>query len=275
MADLNDDILHLKGVGASRAKALEKLGLHTVRDLLGYFPRAYEDRRQFYAVADAPLDTPVCVKAMVASAPTAAFVHRGMELLKLRAVDETGALDITWFNQSYLKSQFQTGETYIFYGRVSANGRRRTMVNPIFEREDRQGVVTGRIMPIYRLTAGVSQKQLMGVVGQALALCGDQAPDVLPPALRERMQLAQARYAYENIHFPRDEQALDQARRRLVFEELFTLAAALGTIREKRAAIPGRKLAAADIGQFWSALPYAPTAAQRRAVNEALTGCGG
>ena len=270
MAGLDDNIQYLKGVGQARAKALEKLGIRTVRDLLGYFPRAYEDRRQSYPIAAAPLETPVCVKAMAASPPVNTFVRRGMELLKLRAVDETGALDITWFNQSYLKSQFQTGETYIFYGRVSANGRRRTMVNPIFEREDRQGVVTGRIMPIYRLTAGVSQKQLMGVVGQALALCGDQAPDVLPPALRERMQLAQARYAYENIHFPRDEQALDQARRRLVFEELFTLAAALGTIREKRAAVPGRKLAAADMGQFWSALPYAPTAAQRRAVDEAL-----
>ena len=270
MADLNDNIRYLKGVGEARAKAMEKLGLRTLGDLLGYFPRAYEDRRTFYAIADAPLETPVCVKAMVAAPPVNTFVRRGMELLKLRAVDESGALDITWFNQSYLKTQLLTGQTYIFYGRISAQGRRRTMANPVFEREDKQGVVTGRIMPIYRLTAGVSQKQLMGAISQALALCSDRAPDILPAALRQKLQLAQARYAYENIHFPRDDQALEQARRRLVFEELFTLAAALGMMRQERARDDGRKLTAWPMDPFWSALPYAPTGAQRRAVAEAM-----
>ncbi len=270
MADLHDNIRYLKGVGEARAKALEKLGVVTVRDLLGYFPRAYEDRRKFFAIADAPLETPVCVRAMVSSPPVGSFVRRGMELLRLRAVDETGALEITYFNQNYLKSQLITGQSYIFYGRVSANGRRRTMTNPAFEREDRQGVITGRILPIYRLTAGVSQKLLMSAIAQALSDCGDRAPDVLPPALREQMQLAQARYAYENIHFPRDEQALEQARRRLVFEELFTLAAALGMMRQKRAAGDGRKLVPHPMDDFWAALPYAPTTAQRRAVQEAM-----
>ncbi len=270
MADLNDNIRYLKGVGEARAKALEKLGIRTLADMLGYFPRAYEDRRQLYAVAEAPLETPVCVKAMAAAPPVASFVRRGMELLKLRAVDETGTLDITWFNQNYLKSHFQTGETYIFYGRVSAMGRRRTMANPVFEREDRQGVVTGRIMPIYRLTAGVSQKFLMDAISQALTVCGDRAPDVLPAPVRERMQLAQARYAYENIHFPRDEQALEQARRRLVFEELFVLAAAMGMMRQKRTAGDGRRLKVFPMEEFWSRLPYRPTGAQVRAVDEAM-----
>ncbi len=270
MAELTDNIRYLKGVGESRAKALEKLGIRTLADMLGYFPRAYEDRRHFYPVAEAPLETPVCVKAMVAAPPVGTFVRRGMELLKFRAVDETGSLDITYFNQNYLKSQFRTGETYIFYGRVSANGRRRTMVNPAFEREDRQGTVTGRILPIYRLTAGVSQKLLMSAAAQTLEACGEQAPDVLPPAIRERMQLAQARYAYENIHFPRDDQALEQARRRLVFEELFVLAAAMGMMREKRAAGDGRRLTAYPLEEFWSTLPYRPTGAQVRAVDEAM-----
>ena len=257
-------------MGESRAKALEKLGIRTLADMMGYFPRAYEDRRHFYTIAEAPLETPVCVRAMAASPPTGAFVRRGMELLRLRAVDETGALDITWFNQNYLKAHLQTGETYVFYGRVSAMGRRRTMVNPVFEREDRQGVVTGRILPIYRLTAGLSQKFLMGTVAQTLELCGSQAPDVLPPGLQERLHLAQARYAYENIHFPRDEQALEQARRRLVFEELFVLAAAMGMMRRKRTAGDGKKLVAYPMEDFWDRLPYRPTGAQVRAVNEAM-----
>ncbi|MCC8356656.1 MAG: DEAD/DEAH box helicase, partial [Oscillospiraceae bacterium] len=269
MAELNDNIRYLKGVGEARAKAMEKLGIHTLRDLLGYFPRAYEDRRAVCAIADAPLEIPVCVKAMVASPPVASYVRKGMELLKLRAVDESGAVDITWFNQAYLRSQLQTGETYIFYGRVSEQGRRRTMTNPVFEREGKQGVVTGRIMPIYRLTAGVPQKLLISAMEQALAACGSQMPDILPPALCRRLNLAQAPYAYETIHFPRDEQARDQARNRLVFEELYVLAAALAMLREKRTEETGRPLKALPMDEFWAALPFEPTAAQRRAVQEA------
>ena len=270
MAELNDNIRYLKGVGEARAKAMERLGIRTLRDMISYFPRAYEDRRSFYTIQEAPLDRPVCVKAMVASPPTAAHVRRGMELLKVRAVDETGALDITYFNQSYLKNQLHPGVTYIFYGRVSETGRRRTMANPAFEAEDRQGVVTGRILPIYRLTTGVSQKVIMGAVLQALEACGDKAPDLLPPALRERMHLAQARYAYENIHFPRDDQALEQARRRLVFEELYVLAGAMGMMREKRSAGEGRKLTVYPMEEFWGALPFRPTNAQMRAVRESM-----
>ncbi len=270
MTNINDSIRYLKGVGETRAKAMEKLGIHTIRDLMSFFPRAYEDRRHFYAIADAPLDTPVCVRAMVANFPTSAHVRKGMDLVKFRAVDETGSLDVTYFNQSYLKAQFTPGTTYIFYGRVGETGRRRTMANPAFEAEGRQGVVTGRILPIYRLTAGISQKIMLSAVSQALTACVSQVPDLLPPALRERLHLAQARYAYENIHFPRDEQALEQARQRLVFEELYVLAGALGMMREKRSAGQGRVLKAYPIEKFWSALPFRPTDAQRRAVDEAM-----
>ncbi|MCD8116415.1 MAG: ATP-dependent DNA helicase RecG [Oscillospiraceae bacterium] len=269
MAGLNDNIRYLKGVGETRAKAMEKLGIHTLRDLLSYFPRAYEDRRTICAIKDAPLDIPVCVRAMAAAPPVASYVRKGMELLKLRAVDDSGSLEITWFNQAYLRSQLETGATYIFYGRVTEQGRRRAMANPVFEREDRQGVVTGRILPIYRLTAGVPQKLMISAMEQALAGCGSRMPDILPPELCRRLKLAQAPYAYENIHFPRDEQALDKARERLVFEELYVLGAALAMLREKRTGEPGRAMQALPMDEFWAALPFAPTEAQRRAVREA------
>ena len=148
MDHLNDNIQYMKGVGEKRARAFEKLGVRTYRDLLSCFPRAYEDRRVFYSIAEAPTDTPVCVRAMVASEPNAVRARRGLTFLKLRAVDETGVLDITYFNQNWLKDRLEPGISYIFYGRVGENGRRRTMTNPAFEREDDQGVVTGRILPI-------------------------------------------------------------------------------------------------------------------------------
>ncbi len=270
MDHLNDDIRYMKGIGEKRAKALERLGIRTYRDMLSYFPRAYEDRRQSFTIAEAPLDRPVCVKAMAASPPVASFVRRGMELLKLRVVDETGSLDITYFNQNYLKNALCPGVTYIFYGRVNEAGRRRTMTNPVFEPEERQGVITGRILPVYRLTAGISQKLLLESVQQALDICAGAAPDILPASLREKYHLAQARFSYENIHFPRDEQALDQARQRLVFEELYVLAGALELLRTRRKTSAGLPMSALPMEAFWSALPFSPTGAQRRAVEEAV-----
>ena len=270
MNKLTDDIRYIKGVGEQRAKALEKLGIRTLRDAISNFPRAYEDRRQLFSIEEAPLDIPVCIKAMIASPPAGTFVRRGMELLKARAVDESGSLDITWFNQNYLKNQLHPGQTYIFYGRVSGAGRRRTMTNPLFEAESRQGAVTGRILPVYRLTHGISQKLMHQTVRQALDACDGQVPEILPDTLCRKYQLAQAPFAYENIHFPRDEQALDQARQRLVFEELYVLAAALGQMRSHRTAREGIRFSPVPIEPFWSALTFSPTGAQKRAVEEAI-----
>ena len=269
MKHWNDSIQYMTGVGEKRAKAFEKLGVRTYRDMLGYFPRAYEDRRALYAIADAPLDTPVCVRAMVSAQPTTVRVRRGMTLTKLRAVDESGSLEITYFNQEWLKNQLTPGETYVFYGRLGEAGRRRTMTNPAFEAEDAQGTVTGRIMPIYRMTAGLSQKLILQCVQNALEEC-DEVPDILPDAVRDKYQLAQARFSYENIHFPRDDLSLDQARQRLVFEELYVLAGALELLRSRRKESSGVALPPLSMDDFWKALPYSPTEAQKRAVNEAL-----
>jgi ATP-dependent DNA helicase RecG len=270
MNRLNDNIRYLKNVGEQRAKAMEKLGLRTLEDVLNFFPRAYEDRRQLYSITEAPLDVPVCIRAMVAATPVSSYVRRGMELLKLRAVDETGALDITYFNQSFLKNQLQAGVTYIFYGRVTETGRRRTMTNPAFEPETAQGIITGRILPIYRLTGGISQKLMLSAVRQALDICGQEIPDILPQAVCQRHHLAQAHFSYENIHFPRDETALEQARARLVFEELYVLAGALTCLRDRRQSQTGHVFKAYPREEFWQSLPFAPTNAQQRTVEEAV-----
>ena len=266
---LNDNIQYMKGVGEKRAAAFQKLGVRTVRDLLSNFPRAYEDRRTFYTISEAPIDTPVCVRAMVSGTPSAVRARRGLTFLKLKAVDETGVLDITYFNQNWLKNTLAPGVTYIFYGRVGENGRRRTMTNPAFEREDDQGVVTGRILPIYRLTAGINQKLIMQCVRTALDNT-QEIPDILPPAVRGKYELAQARFSYENIHFPRDDISLDQARTRLVFEELYVLAGALELMRSRRKESDGIVIPDTSMDGFWEKLPFSPTNAQRRAVEEAI-----
>ena len=173
-----------------------------MRDLVSYFPRAYEDRRVVYTISGAPLDTPVCVRAMAASAPTGARIRGGRDILRLRAVDDGSCLDISYFNQSYLKNALKPGEYYIFYGRVTLVHGRRCMTNPEFESEESAGIVSGRLLPVYRLTAGISRKSLMSIVRNGLELCGGELPNALPEPLRERLQLAQSRFCYRNIHFP-------------------------------------------------------------------------
>ena len=148
MADLNTDVRYIKGIGEQRAKALGKLGIATLRDLISYFPRAYDDRSALRRIADLVPGETAGVAAMVASPPTISHIRKGLDLVKLRAVDDTGTLDVTFFNQAWLKNSLHQGETYIFYGRAEGSLLRHQMANPVVEPEGRREV-TGRIVPIY------------------------------------------------------------------------------------------------------------------------------
>ncbi|MEL4105717.1 ATP-dependent DNA helicase RecG [Oscillospiraceae bacterium WX1] len=270
MAEINTAIQFIKGVGEARAKAMARLGITTLYDLITYFPRAYEDRTLFKPIALLVPGETVCVRALAAVAPRLSHIRKGLDLVKLRAVDDTGSLELTFFNQSFVKDQIKPGETYVFYGKVTGTALRPEMQSPIFEKETvRQ--VTGRIVPIYALTRGLSQNMIAGAVRQGLAAVGDSVPDVLPPSVRERYKLSQALYAYHNIHFPADPEALELARRRLIFEELFVIASAMRLLRRRRTAEVGRVLENNDLESFFKALPFEATAAQQRAIREAAS----
>ena len=269
MADLNTDVRYIKGIGEQRAKALGKLGIATLRDLISYFPRAYDDRTQLRRIADLVPGETAGVAAMVASPPTISHVRRGLDLVKLRAVDDTGTLDVTFFNQAWLKNNLHQGETYVFYGRAEGSLFRRQMSNPVVEPEGRREI-TGRIVPIYPLTAGVSQLILSRSIRQGLTACADILPDVLPDQVRREHQLCRIEYAYENIHFPESAEALDLARRRLAFEELFLFTIGLDRLRQRREVVHVPPCGGVDMEPFYSALPFTLTDAQRRCVEEAL-----
>ncbi len=269
MPDLTTDVRYVKGIGEQRTKGLGKLGIRTLGDLIGYFPRAYDDRRTFRKIRDLQEGESACVEAMVAAAPTLSRVRKGLELVKLRAVDETGALDVTFFNQAYMRDNLRTGETYTFFGKAEGNLLRRSMTNPLVEREGSR-LMTGRIMPIYPLTAGISQLMLVKAVEQGLAACRGLLPDPLPDEVRREHQLCRVGYAYEQIHFPRSEEELAVARRRLVFEELFLLALGLKRLRSRRETLTCAAWENIDIADFYARLPFALTGAQRRAVDEIL-----
>ncbi len=270
MTDLNTDVRYIKGIGEKKAQALAKLGVFSLYDLVSYFPRKYEDRSTVVPIALTNGGESVCIEALVADTPRLTRVRRGLDLVKLRAVDESGSVDITFFNQPYAKDNLVRGESYMFFGKIEASGMRRSMVNPVYEKSSGSGTVTGRIIPIYRVCSGLNQRTMLQAVRQGLDACLDQIPDVLPHDVRERCRLAQTAYAYENIHFPKDFDALELARRRLIFEELFVLACALGRIRGERVREDGIKLPVHDMAPFWASLPFSPTGAQKRAIDQAL-----
>ena len=173
-------------------------------------------------------------------------------------------------NQPYRKNSLHAGETYIFYGKVEANGFRKTMTNPVCEQAARCGTVTNCFYPVYPLTTGVTQNDIRKAMTPALHACIGQLQDVIPADIARAYQLAQQDYALQNIHQPADAQALDTARKRLVFEELFVLSTAMARIRSQRRAEGGIRMHPADLETFYRTLPFSPTGAQRRAVAAAV-----
>lgn len=269
MADLNTDIRFIKGVGETRARALEKLHIRTLGDLISYYPRRWEDRTKLFPIRDLPEGEYACCRAMLAQEPTAHRISGGQTVVKVRAVDEGGVLDITFFHQEYRKNALHRGETYIFYGRAEGGGIRRRMANPLLEKEGGQQL-TGRIMPVYPLTAGITQIMMAKAMRQGLDECRDLPEDVLPDEIRRAHHLCYAGFALENIHFPTSPEALNTARRRLVFEELFLLSCGLSLLRQRRESVHGLPCRAADMSDFYAALPFVLTAAQRRAIGDAV-----
>ena len=265
--DVNTPLQELPGVGEARAKGLEKLGLRVAGDLVGYFPRSYEDRRQVYTIAEAPVGDLCCVRVMAAEEPRRMHIRRGLDVTRLKVVDGSSAMLVTFFNQGYVRQALHRGEEYILYGRVELLGSHRQMTNPQFEGAERPWAC-GRIMPVYPLTAGITNHLLAGLAEKALHELPPPA-ETLPDDLLARHRLAPAADCWRSIHFPADETALDAARRRFAFEELFYLSLGLALLRERRSRGRGPAFGETDLEGFYQLLPFTLTGAQKRALEEA------
>ncbi|MBQ9492664.1 MAG: ATP-dependent DNA helicase RecG [Oscillibacter sp.] len=270
MTDLFANLQTLRGIGVRRARAFQKMGITTVNDLLTWFPRRYEDRRAVKAIADLVDGESVCVRGFVAAPPVVTRVRDGLDLLQFPVTDHSGVMRVTFFNRLWIKNTLAPGTAYVFYGKAERNLFGSAMSNPVAERADRQEE-TGRIWPVYSLSAGVSRRMLCQGVRAALRECATTLPDVIPEEVRRSYGLCAAGFAYENIHFPENEAALADARRRLAFEELFLLAVGLRGFRGQREAHPVEAFRDVDMSPFYDALPFTLTDAQRRCIAEALS----
>ena len=266
---LQSGIRRIKGIGEKRAQALNRLGVFSLFDLISYFPRRYEDRSTVSPIGLTRDGETVCICAVCAEEPRLSRIRRGLELVRFRAYDDSGEVTVTFFNMSYIRGQIQRGEAYRFYGKIEVRGTKRAMTNPAFESEENTGAlsVTGRIVPVYRLSGVLQQRVLRQSIRQGLDCCRGSIPEVLPLPLRQKYDLPDAEASYEAIHFPESAEALEKARRRFVFEELFVLSCALGSRTQKRA--EGIVLPCPDFSGFFSSLPFSPTAAQKRAILDA------
>lgn len=273
MPGLDDSIQFVKGIGPKKAKLFEKLHIHTLRDAVETYPRDYEDRTKVTRIADIAVEDKYAIRAVVGTEPKLSRLRKGLTLVKCTIFDESGSMNVTYFNNPYAASLLRTGQEYLFYGRVQGFGRGRTLISPQSEKILHENDGAGRIVPIYPLTAGLGQRDMKRVTDAALdAIPGDWA-DPLPALLRAKYRLLDASDALAAIHRPQNADDIAQARRRMVFEELFLLCCGLQQLKERRRADSGIVFSATLLEQFFESLPFAPTGAQRRAIDEIAADC--
>ena len=269
MAKLTDPVTILKGIGPSKAKLFANLNIFTLGDLICHFPRGYEDRTKLVPIEKLEPDVPACFKAMVMNKPRTAHIRKGLDLTKVQVADHTARLNLTFFNNRFVTEQLQYGREYIFYGAVSGDFIGYNMTNPAFEALDSAPVTTRRVLPIYPLTAGLSNAAVLKAVRQALAVC-DPPAEILPAPVRERFGILPAERAYYAIHEPQSMADAEMAKKRLIFEEFFVFSAGLSLMRASRAGKKTECYVNFDLEPFKAALPFTLTGAQSRAIGEIL-----
>ena len=250
----------IKGIGPARLKAFEAAGITTVRELVMFLPKEYRDLTQTVPLSELKPGDTACVKVKVAGEASQRRAKR-LVITKLYVTDGTETVPVIWYNQPWLKNQMQPGRELLLYGKAEHKQGYVTLVSPAIEQG--QGLI-----PVYRNIAGIPAKALRQSVEAALKLCEGQWPDELPEALRRRYGLCERNFAMRNAHFPDSREALEAARRRIAFEELLLYQIALRLFRStgKR----GVKIDFDDgeIEAFWGCLPFSPTNAQRRVLDE-------
>lgn len=265
---MDQPLKYVKGVGENRARLFAKLGLFTLGDLLHYFPRDYEDRSVYKPISEAADGESITVRIRFVSDIAESRPRRNLSLLKAQVTDGVSLMNVTWFNQSYIKQSIDISREYVFFGTVKRIGSRVEIHNPVFEELEHSGNLTGRIVPVYSLTRGITQNMLRKILRNALDAVSDKLVDILPSSFRSQYRLAETAFAFEQIHFPTSMENMEMARRRLVFEELLLLQLGLFSIKGSNNAQNGIRFSPVDMEPFLKALPFKLTSAQERVLAE-------
>ncbi|MGI6752460.1 MAG: ATP-dependent DNA helicase RecG [Anaerovoracaceae bacterium] len=263
---LSDEMNKIKGVGPKKYAGLKRMGINTIEDFLNNFPRGYEDRRNRRKISSIREGETVLIRGKVLSLTRAGFFGK-KRLLILKVGDESGIIDIVFFHGIYLEKMLIKGKEYQFYGRVDERNNVLQMIHPDFD-EMEEGKSPG-ILPVYSLTAGISQKEMRRWAAEAIkGACLLQ--EYLPQEIISRNNLCHLSYAFKNIHFPQDGQKLREAKYRLVFDELFLLQTALFLLKNNEArGKEGIKFSSEiSLFEYEKKLPFSLTNAQKRVLKQ-------
>lgn len=265
MLTASTDIRFLKGVGEKRAELLRKKGIDTVGALLRFYPRAYLDWQNVTPISECHEGENVCVRAEITSPVKTANIRRGMTLYKFSAADDSGVIEVTLFNRKYLAENLREGRSYLFYGKLGYGITLRQMSSPEIMPAEYIG-----IEPVYAAAEGLSSKTIEKIMKNALVYT-DSMQDAIPDGIRQKNGLCDFKTALKSIHFPLERQALESAKRRLVFEELFVLQTGLLFLKRRRRALAGCTVKENLLDEFKKTLSFKLTGAQERVINECLT----
>lgn len=250
----------IKGIGPARVKAFETAGIRTVRELVMFLPKEYRDLDDVTALCDLRPGDTAAVKVRVAGEAAVKFARK-LTIIKVYVTDGTETLPVVWFNQPWLKTQMTQGRELLLYGKAEMRSGCVTLVSPTVESG-------GGMVPVYRNIPGIPAKALRQSVASALTLSEGQWPDELPEAMRRRHGLCERNFAMRCAHFPDSREALQAARRRIAFEELLLYQVALQLFRHGERQGIQIEFPEDAVERFWSTLPFAPTGAQRRVLDE-------
>ncbi|MDD4939605.1 MAG: ATP-dependent DNA helicase RecG [Candidatus Omnitrophica bacterium] len=266
-------VRYLKGVGPKRASAFEKIGVNTVEDLLYYFPKRYEDRRDPIFISGLKTDKAYTVKAEVLSfAQRRSFQRRGFQVTEITVRDSTGKLCCVWFNQPYLKEYFKAGTNLILHGKPEEYAGRLQMNSPEFEivSDEDEPLNIGRLVPVYSCPNGMTQRYLRRIIKKAQDGYLSKIDDFLPFDIRSRENLFNRAKSLINIHFPASQQDQEEAYRRLSFEEffIFELPLALRKLRRREKAGIAHNVERELADNFIEKLPFELTRGQQKVIAE-------
>ena len=262
--NLDTNIQYLTGVGPKRAALYQKIDIHTIRDLLYYFPRSYIDLTQPSFIADAPPWEVCAVRARVVAKSSPQYVRKGLTISKVKVADDSGSMMITFFNAKYTVDALQYDKEYLFYGKMGASPAKKEMHAPAIYPAD----LPSAFLAVYPLTQGLSSKMISQNIEQSMGLLDENLPDPLPAFLRRKYQLCHLHFALKNIHLPADRESAEIARRRLVFEELLMLSLSLHSVRADSYSQTAFLCKNTDITPFLQQIPFSLTGAQQRAIDE-------
>jgi ATP-dependent DNA helicase RecG len=265
-------VSHVQGVGPDRLRALDKLGISTVRDLLYHLPRRHEDSRRVTPVAELLAGEVQTVQVKVVSASRRVSERKHMDIVEASLEDESGKVTAVWFNQGYLISQMRTGRELMLHGKVDATRSGLQFRSPKFESVAGEQRHVGLLAPVYPESAGLTSRFLRTAIEPLLHLAA-AVPDRLPPSVREAEGLMPIAQALQQAHFPDDEHTAARARERIAFEEMFLLQLAALRARRRRLSSSGVVIPYdVDVARrFVATLPFQLTDGQRVAAHEILT----